>query len=54
MLATTFFIFGMFTKFEGMGVRNYENLGLKVCTYMKNALRIHLDTSQGLKPLIKK
>ena len=24
MLATTFFIFGIFTKFEGVGVRNYE------------------------------
>ena len=24
MLATTFLIFGIFTKFEGMGVRNYE------------------------------
>ena len=25
-------------------------LGLKVCIYMKNAVRIHLDTSWGLKP----
>ena len=24
MLATTFFIFGIFTKIEGVGVRNYE------------------------------
>ena len=24
MLATTFFIFGIFTKFEGVGGRNYE------------------------------
>ena len=24
MLATTFFIFEIFTKFEGMGVQNYE------------------------------